>query len=127
MSLKFDHVHVRCQNPEAAAKYFIDVFGGQDAGRNEIGGWPIIKVELGGQILCFSPKKEGMEVEPNSGRARYGLYQLGYQVEDMEQTVAELKAKGAEFIAGPLQPKPGLTVAFIKGPENIEVEILQLS
>ena len=36
----------------------------------------------------------------------------------------DLKAKGAQFTRGPVTVRPGLRVAFMTGPDNVSIEIL---
>ena len=39
--------------------------------------------------------------------------------------MVELRAKGAQFIDGPIDFLPGLRIAFMKAPDGMQVEILQ--
>lgn len=126
MELTLDHLHFRCQDPEAAARWFVEMLDGREDGRTDINGWPIVRVELGGQMHSFSPAKEGMEVEPVDGKFRHGLYQLGYRVADLRAALAELEAKGVAIKAGPVVLNDSLTVAFVDGPDGIEIELMQV-
>ena len=38
--------------------------------------------------------------------------------------VAELKTKGAEFTKEPTTVRPGVRIAFIRGPEGVSIELL---
>ena len=46
-------------------------------------------------------------------------------VEDLEKTVQEMKRKGAEFLVEPREYRPGTRIAFVKGPEEDVIEIIQ--
>jgi hypothetical protein len=39
--------------------------------------------------------------------------------------VAELKARGAVFTMEPKLLRPGLRIAFLTGPEDVSIELLQ--
>jgi lactoylglutathione lyase len=38
---------------------------------------------------------------------------------------AELKAKGAEFTMDPTTIRPGVRIAFLRGPEDVSIELLE--
>ncbi len=125
MALKFDHIHLRCQDLEAAVDYYVKVFGGRVVRRSEVRGMPVVRVEVAGQMLALSPRRAGDEVEPLSGRPRWGMYQLGFEVVDIEAAVEELKSKGAAFEAEPALLTPAVKAAFIEAPDGVQIEILE--
>ena len=127
MAYTFDHVHFRCNDLESTVDYYVKVFGGTVLARVEVKGRPIVQLEVGGQRLFFSPKLAGEEVEPNSGKLRWGVYQVAFAVEDMDAAVKELTARGAEFEGDPIVINPSFTIAFIKGPDGVQIELLQRS
>jgi hypothetical protein len=43
----------------------------------------------------------------------------------MDDAAADLRAKNAEFICEPWEIRPGVKIAFIKGPDNISIELAQ--
>ncbi len=124
MNFELDHVHIRCQDLEASISYYQKMFNGEVIARLEVRGMPLVRVQVGGAILALSPKRAEMEVEPLSGNLRWGAYELGFLVEDLEQAYRELEAKGAEFIAGPMSPRPGVQIAFLKAPDGVQIEIV---
>ena len=38
---------------------------------------------------------------------------------------AELKAKGVEFVLEPMQMRPDLRIAFVRGPDDVRIELLE--
>ena len=46
-------------------------------------------------------------------------------VPDLDAAAAALKAKGVEFTLEPKQARPGLRIAFVRGPQGISIELLQ--
>ncbi len=77
------HVIAFGSDAEAARTFFADVLGldGVDAG----GGWTI-----------FALPPAELAVHPTDGRPRHELYLM---CDDIEATVADLEAKGVEFVA----------------------------
>ncbi len=53
------------------------------------------------------------------------LEHIGLTVADLDATIGELRAKGAEVAIGPLTRDPGTYLAFIRGPDGIMVELVQ--
>ncbi len=124
MTYTFHHIHFRCEDLEAAVAYYEKMLDGKVTERVELRGLPIVRMEVGGQRFFLSPKLGDMEVEPTSGNPRWGVYQLALTVEDLDATLEELEAKGAEI--EDVKPS-GLPIAFIKGPDNVEIELIQAS
>jgi lactoylglutathione lyase len=48
-------------------------------------------------------------------------------VQGLDEAAAELKAKGVEFTMEPREARPGVRIAFIRGPQNISIELLERS
>ena len=127
MAYKFDHIHFRCEDVEASAAYYIKMFDGKILNRAEVRGLTIIQIEVAGERLFLSPKRAGDEVEPTSGKPRWGVYQIAFTVDNMDAAVKTLKARGAEFEGDQIVVSPSITIAFIKGPDNVQIELLQRS
>ena len=53
-----------------------------------------------------------------------GLDHMGLRVRNIDAVVGELKAKGAEFTVEPKTIRPGVRIAFLKGPQNVLIELL---
>lgn len=125
MTLVMDHIHIRCTDLDKALNFYTDILGGELSGKGEVKGMPIVRVSLGGITLALSPPKEGLEVEPLSGKPGYGAYQLGFTIRDMEQTYQNLKAKGVRFKVEPMMIRDGLKVAFLAAPDGVEIELME--
>jgi predicted enzyme related to lactoylglutathione lyase len=48
-------------------------------------------------------------------------------VKEIDAVVAELKAKGAQFTMEPTTIRPGVRIAFLRGPEGVAIELLEPS
>jgi catechol 2,3-dioxygenase-like lactoylglutathione lyase family enzyme len=127
--MKFDHVHVKCRDLEKAVKYYERVFDAKIIMRQAPGRPPMVRLNLGGIMLILSAaeQKENLpepEVRKNIWSG-LGLGHFGVVVEDLEKTVREMKSKGAEFLVEPRESQPGIRIAFVKGPEEDVIEIIQ--
>ncbi len=117
----FDHIHLRSPDPEATAAFYQRVFGA------EIRPGPQrIDIKLGGQAIFVSPVNEPATGEAPSAPYR-GLEHIGLAVKDIDAVVAEMKAKGVTFTMEPTTIRPGVRIAFLRGPENVSIELLERS
>jgi lactoylglutathione lyase len=74
-------------------------------------GEPRVDIKLGGQIIFIAPIKGDNTAPPPSMPYR-GLEHIGLAVTGLDQVVAELKAKGAEFTMEPTAIRPGIRICF---------------
>ena len=56
-----------------------------------------------------------------------GLEHIGLAVQDIDAVVAALKAKGVVFTMEPTTIRPGVRIAFLRGPEDVSIELLERS
>jgi catechol 2,3-dioxygenase-like lactoylglutathione lyase family enzyme len=118
----FDHIHLRSPDPEATAAWFERMLGAEVI-RSTQQGKPRIDLKLGGQDI-FIAQADGAVAAPPSSPYQ-GLDHFGLRVDGLDAAAAELKAKGVEFTMEPREARPGVRIAFIRGPQNISIELLE--
>ena len=57
--------------------------------------------------------------------AHWGLEHFGIKVTNMEEEIKRLEKLGAKLLEGPIQVPDGPLIAFIKGPIDVRIELLQ--
>ena len=119
----YDHIHLRSPNPEATAQYYERMFGAEII-RSMQQGQPRIDLKLGGANIFIAPVTPGDGVNSAPTTPYQGLDHFGLLVNDIDRVASELKAKGAQFTKEPTTVRPGVRVAFIRGPEGVSIEIL---
>lgn len=121
--ITWDHVHLRTPDPEAMARWFEHMLGAEVI-RTTQQGKPRIDLKLGGaNIFIADVTAEGLNPAPRTpyrGLDHFGLFVIG-----LDDLVAELKHKGAQFTREPHVPRPGIKICFLRGPEGISVELLE--
>jgi len=85
-----------------------------------------IDFTLGGQLIFISPINDAATGEAPTSPYR-GLEHIGLAVTGIDAIVAEMKAKGVVFTMEPNTIRPGVRIAFLRGPENIAIELLERS
>jgi catechol 2,3-dioxygenase-like lactoylglutathione lyase family enzyme len=124
-SYTFEHIHLRSPDPEATAVWYERMFGAKVI-RSVVQGAPRVDLDLCGQTVFIAPINEANTADAPSAPYR-GLEHIGLLVDDLDGAVAELKAKGVQFTLEPKQLRPDLRIAFLRGPENVSIELLQRS
>ncbi|MBY0334578.1 MAG: VOC family protein [Acetobacteraceae bacterium] len=121
----FDHIHLRARDPEATATWFEQMLGAEVI-RTLQQGKPRIDLKLGGQDIFIAQTDATVAAAPSS--PYHGLDHIGLVVRDgLDAAAAALKAKGVEFTMEPRDARPGVRICFIRGPENISIELLERS
>ena len=125
-SFTYDHIHLRSPDPEATARFYETMFGAEIL-RSAPGGIPRIDLRVGGaNILIAAVANDGKTAPPPSSPYQ-GLDHFGLSVTGIDAIVAELKAKGARFTMEPTTVRPGVRIAFLRGPEDVSIELLERS
>ena len=94
------HALVYADDAEAARAFFRDVLG-----------WPHVDVHDGWLIFRTGPSELGVHPAPAGGGAPAAgqHHEISLMCDDIERTVAELRANGAEFAGGITAARFGLT------------------
>ncbi|HEX2216126.1 MAG TPA: VOC family protein [Xanthobacteraceae bacterium] len=119
----YDHIHLRSPDPEATARYYERMFGAEVL-RTMQQGKPRIDLKLGGADIFIAPVEANSGVNPPPTTPYQGLDHFGLSVSGIDAVVADLKAKGAEFTMEPTTIRPGVRIAFVRGPQGVSIELL---
>jgi catechol 2,3-dioxygenase-like lactoylglutathione lyase family enzyme len=122
----WDHIHLRSPNPEATAAFYERMFGAEVI-RTMQQGKPRIDLKIGGANVFILPVVPGDKTNPPPTSPYQGLDHFGLSVTGIDAVVADLKAKGAEFTMEPNNIRPGIRIAFLRGPEGVLIELLERS
>jgi lactoylglutathione lyase len=122
---QFYHLHLVSRDPEAAAQYYRRMFDAKVIETPQPDGKLRIDVDLNGLEIYIFRAGPGDNLPACSPGRYLGLDHFGLLVKNMDEAVAELKKRGAEFTTEPVTMRPGLRIAFIRGPENTRIEIAE--
>jgi catechol 2,3-dioxygenase-like lactoylglutathione lyase family enzyme len=114
-----NHVHIVCSDLPASERWFVDGLGAELVERRESRGMPTVELSLAGvRVLLRSGERL------TGGEAGFGLDHLALDVAGVDALVEQLQARGVEIARGP-QDSPRNRVAFIRGPDDLVVELVQ--
>ncbi len=119
----YDHIHLRSPDPESTARYYETMLGAEVL-RSTQQGNPRIDLKLGGADIFIAPVAPDSGVNPPPVTPYQGLDHFGLSVSGIDSIAAELKAKGAVFTKEPTTIRPGVRIAFLRGPEGVSIELL---
>ena len=120
----YDHIHLRSPNPEATAAFYERMFDAKVI-RIMQQGKPRIDLKVGGADVFIAEVLPDGRTNPPPQTPYQGLDHFGLSVREIDAIVAELKGKGAEFTLEPTDIRPGVRIAFLRGPEGVSIELLE--
>lgn len=120
---QWDHVHLRSPDPEGTAQWFEKMLDAQVI-RLMQDGKPRIDLKLGGQKIFIAPVTNGDGVNAPPKTPYQGLDHFGLAVSNIDEVAADLKKKGVEFTMELNNPRPGIRICFLRGPQGISIELL---
>lgn len=120
---RFDHIHLRSPDPEAAAAVWANAFGATIKGRVQAGPWLRIVLDLAGVTLFLEQVAPGTHAPP--APPFLGLEHIGLGTADLDAAIADLAAKGVPLVSGPSEPRPGVRIAFFAMPDGARVELIE--
>lgn len=130
MAYHFEHVHLKAPDPERTAKWYVEAFNFRifnDRGVRPSGDRFIECKTEDGVIVRISGARTGEAMGKGDADVHYGLEHFGITVDDLEAELARLQALGAEVAEGPIDNPNGSRLAFIKAPDDVRIEVMQLA
>ncbi len=124
LDFAIDHVHIYCSDLDATERWFIECFGAELLRHRMNRTARATDLRLGGMTIFLRSTQQGEKLGA-AGPSRFGTDHIGFRVRDLQGTCTELKRRGVEFDMEPHQNRPGLSVAFVRGPDAVRVELLQ--
>ena len=120
----YDHVHLRSPDPDETARYYEQMFGAKIIKSVMSNGIERTDMNLGGVMIFIAQTPPDADLSEKPEGSYVGLDHLGLRVRNIDAVCDELKAKGAEFTVEPKTIRPGVRIAFVRGPQNVLIEIL---
>jgi lactoylglutathione lyase len=121
----YDHIHLRTKDPMATAQYYHKMFDAKIVESVQSDGQKRIDLDLNGLTIFIARVAEEEATAPDE--PRLGLDHFGLLVDNLEESVAELKRLGADFAVEPRTIRPGVKIAFVRAPDGVRIELLERS
>jgi catechol 2,3-dioxygenase-like lactoylglutathione lyase family enzyme len=121
----YDHIHLRTRDPKGTADYFHKMFDARIIESVQSDGTPRLDLDIDGLIVFIAPVAADARIEASPHDPHLGLDHFGFRVDSVDETVAELKRRGADIIDEPRTIRPGVRIAFVRAPDDVRIELLQ--
>jgi len=126
MPYKLHHIHLVCRNLQGLIDFFADNFEARLIGMKKFGGVDGASLDLSGTMINLRiPHENESLADPRSCKT-YGYHHVGITVDDVDAEYKRLSDKGYKFPLPPQNVDETLRVAFLEGPENITIELMQV-
>jgi catechol 2,3-dioxygenase-like lactoylglutathione lyase family enzyme len=120
----FDHVHIFSSDVGATERWLVEGIGAELIARQELRGMPTSSLRLGGaQILLRGARENENLTRP--GAPYFGLNHFALKVADVDAAVAALRGRGVAIEVEPWDVSPSMRIAFVKGPDEVRIELVQ--
>jgi catechol 2,3-dioxygenase-like lactoylglutathione lyase family enzyme len=121
----YDHIHLRTRDPMGMAEYFHKMFDAKVLESVQSDGRPRVDLDIDGLIVFIAPVAPDADIAASPPGPYLGLDHFGFRVDSVDETVAELKRRGADIIDEPRTIRPGVRIAFVRAPDDVRIELLQ--
>ena len=127
----FDHIHIYSKDPEEAAKYYEQFFGGKKLYQKVSDLGLRIFLSLGGQIIVIGPYPSdravpsSVDLDENPYQHQFGLDHFGIRVKNLRAAVQELREQGVQILTEPVSGSSGIKYAFIAAPDGVIIELTE--
>jgi len=119
----FNHIHIVCTDVATTERWFVDGLKADLVERRDSRGAPTSELSLAGvRILLRSARDD--EGLASDGQRRFGTDHFGLTVSNVDETVETLRGRGIQISVEP-RNSPKNRIAFIKGPDNVLIELVE--
>jgi len=128
LAYEFNHVHLKASDPEKTANWYVKAFNFEilSVATRSFGDQFVITRTADGVTVNISGARTNEKLGEGDAVPHWGLEHFGLNVDDMDAEIDRLTGLGAELMEGPIDVPNGPRIAFIKAPDNVRIELLQL-
>jgi catechol 2,3-dioxygenase-like lactoylglutathione lyase family enzyme len=120
----YDHVHLMSPDVAKTTEFYEKNFNARRVYLREgPGGRMSAELNLNGSRILIG---QSSGTAPAAGPVS-GLEHFGIRADNLESAVANLKANGVKFRNEIMELRPGVKIAFMWGPDNVLIELLEVN
>ena len=123
---KMHHIHLKAPDPQKTAQWYVDNFDGAVKGEAKgLGGSRTVRVDVGGALINVTSAPAGETLPEGTSDYHFGLEHFGFETDDIKSSMAKLEAAGVEVLLPITDSATGAKISYIKGPDNVRIELVQ--
>jgi lactoylglutathione lyase len=130
MPYRVNHIHIKTAEPGAVASFYAEAFNFEilsDEVRPSGDRFIRCRPEATDALVIISNQRTGEVLRPAIGDPQLGLDHFAIETETLAADLDRVRRLGAEVVEGPFTLPTGVTVAFLKAPGDVRIELMQLS
>ncbi len=127
MGYEFNHVHLKAPEPRKTAEWYAEAFDFtivSDIVR-PYGDQFVVTKTPDGVTVNISGARTAEDMGDGDANVHWGLEHIGITIDDLDAELERLTAMGAEIKEGPIDVPNGPKIAFIRGPDDTRIELLE--
>ena len=121
----YDHIHLRTRDPQGMAEFFHHILDAKILESVQSDGVARTDLDIDGLRVFIAPVPADADMASSPREPHLGLDHFGFRVDNVDETVAELKRRGADIAVEPRTIRPGVRIAFVRAPDDVRIELLQ--
>jgi lactoylglutathione lyase len=128
MGYRINHIHLKSPDPRKTAEWYVRAFDFTIANdETRVFGDRFIRCRSadGGIAVNISGARTNERLGPGDANPHHGLEHFGFDSVDVEEDIKRLVGLGATLMEGPIQMPNGGRIAFLKGPDDTRLELVQ--
>jgi catechol 2,3-dioxygenase-like lactoylglutathione lyase family enzyme len=132
MKSKLLHIAIKCKNIDESIKFYQKVFGVSNVQRGEYEGIACANFEIPGTGTELELEAESMlkKIGLMTTENKFGIEHFCLKVDNIDEAWKELTSKGAipfggPFIKAPWELQKGVRQAFLLGPDEVIIELVE--
>lgn len=116
MTLKLNHLHLKTDDPDKTAKFYVDTLGAKIVSQSPNGGYRVDLHGLSLNITNFLEQKR---------EQKYGMEHIAIDTDELDALVEKLKAQGIHILEETVV-SGGRRVCFFEGPDGVQLEFIEM-
>jgi catechol 2,3-dioxygenase-like lactoylglutathione lyase family enzyme len=123
--LKFDVIHLKSRDVDAAVAWYQKMLGAEIIDRFENERGKTVMTKLTGTAINITQHDDANSL-PSVPLDRFnGIEHIGFEVDDLERNLEELKSKGAEIITPIESGNRQNRWFFVRAPDGVRIEMCE--
>jgi lactoylglutathione lyase len=128
MGFRINHIHLKAPDPRRTAEWYVNAFNFRIVNdETRVFGDRFIRCQSddGGIAVNISGARTNEKLGAGDATPHHGLEHFGFDSTDVEADIRRLEALGATLLEGPTDVPNGPRIAFLRGPDDTRVELVQ--
>lgn len=127
MPYRINHIHLKAPDPRRTADWYVTAFNFTIVNdETRVFGDRFVRCQSeDGFAVNISGARTNEKLGTGDATPHHGLEHFGFDSADLDVDIRRLEGLGAVLLEGPTQIPKGPRIAFMKGPDDTRLELIQ--